>query len=109
MSAPRNVCVVRAASIAAGTIALYQVPAGNQFILKDVRLQGPTGAANVTLFITGPAGNPTLAIAKVALAAGQAYGGWSGWLVINGGDFLAANFDVAGIGYWVSGAVLPFA
>lgn len=109
MSAIRNTCVVRGASSAAGTVALYQTPAGSNFILKDIRLGGPTAAANVTLYVTGPGGNPTVQIAKVALAAGQTAGGWAGWLVINAGDFLAATFDVAGVGYWVSGAVLPFA
>lgn len=105
----RNICVARGSLSTVGSSALYSTPANNAFILKDIRVSGPSAAANVILYLTGPAGNPTIVLAKLALDVGQQPGGWSGWAVINAGDFLAINTDTVGVGYWVSGAVLPYA
>lgn len=108
MPAIRNSAVARGILTDTAYHTVYTVPASNHFILKSFLANQQSGAAvTVVVFLNDPVSGANILGAVVQDTAGVP-GSWSGWVVLNGGDQIIVQANVANTYYWISGAVLPF-
>lgn len=105
----RNACVARGLLAAVGAPTVYTVPAGNVLLLKSIALvNSNASSSNVQVLVRAVDGSAQVPGEQVTLAGGaSAY--WSGWIALNGGDTIIINTSQPTLGYWISGAVLPYA
>lgn len=104
---------VRSARLAAGKInantatALFTVPVGGTWVIKDLRCQNNTGSTGDFDFHVTSGGATVTVLENIALANGSGMFA-TGFIVLGAGDTLFAkcNVNAVGFNYWVSGAKL---
>ena len=105
----RNSCVARGQTVAGTGKVLYTVPNNFVLLLKDIRVGNiGTVAGNLYLSLHAADGSVALDVYDTATVASGLYS-WSGWIALNGGDFLYMLHTNAAAAYWLSGALLPYA
>jgi hypothetical protein len=110
MAPIRNTCVARGVIAANEYLGVYSIPPGYVLLLKDIRLYCSDAAgstANVNIYPSGGSGYLPLELVDVPGAA--AAHAWVGWIALNSGDAIAIQAGTAEVGYWISGALLPYA
>lgn len=89
-----------------GVQTVYTVPIGHRTILKSLQISsGATAPSVVQVFCSLlPVGNTT--VFSETVPAGELRYRES-WLVLEPGDTINVNTQLAGVSYWMSGAELP--
>jgi hypothetical protein len=103
---PRSQALIHDASTTGNVVFGFTCPAGYVTLVKTAYLFNSTSTTvEAVLYVGSPAFGGVLRILDASMVAnGEA--AWSGWVVLNPGDFVGANLGVAGVVLWVSGAVL---
>lgn len=109
MSQIRNTCVARGSVPANSNTTIYTVPTDFAFICKSINFHNATttqvqGQANAIA-----SDGTHVAITPLETVPNQSGIQWSGWTVLNSGDSISLGCLGATMGYWIAGALLPFA
>ena len=74
-------------------------------ILKSASIMAGEGPSVVQLLLYSAVGPTYILLASKQLLLGETLA-WEGWVVLQEGDYAQVYSDVAGVNYWLSGAVL---
>jgi hypothetical protein len=89
-----------------GWWTLYISPNGWRTIVKDMRWDNAGQAATTIVVIAGnQAGTTQINLVHDAME-GNSIGSWTGWLVMDPGDYLSINSSTTGFSAWFSGTQL---
>lgn len=103
----RNSSVARGSVPSTAVTIIYTVPDSTVLLLKDVRIRAGAGtSATANIYANDPVNNVTVNIATLSWTQ-DTPAFWSGWLALNAGHTILLAPSVAGVNYWLSGALLP--